>query len=90
MQIPTSRRTETDIGHGGIPDGKTRNQIDFILSSQPGIVEYCSVITNVDVGSDHRIVRAKILIDKKLERLKIIKTQRKSKTESSETKGEKT
>ena len=30
-----------------------KNQIDFILSSQHGIIEDCSVITNVDIGSDH-------------------------------------
>ena len=29
------------------PDGYTKNQIDFILSSQRGIVEDCSVITSV-------------------------------------------
>ena len=37
------------------------------------------MITNVDIGSDHRMVRAKIRIDKKLARLKIIKAQKKSK-----------
>ncbi|XP_072051533.1 uncharacterized protein [Amphiura filiformis] len=59
------------------PNGITKNQIDFILSSQRGIVEDCSVITSVDIGSDHRMVRAKIHIDRKLARLKIIRNQKK-------------
>ncbi|XP_072046347.1 uncharacterized protein [Amphiura filiformis] len=61
------------------PNGITKNQIDFILSSQHGIVEDCSVITSVGISSDHRMVRAKIHIDRKLARLKIIRNQKKSK-----------
>lgn len=59
------------------PDGKTRNQIDFILCSQRGIVKNCEVITNVDIASDHRMVRATICINKKLARLKFINNKRK-------------
>ena len=62
------------------PDGNTKNQIDFILSSQRGIVEDCSVITSVDIGSDHRMVRAKVRISRKLARLKIIKKIKRKKT----------
>lgn len=61
------------------PDGNTKNQIDFILSSQRGIVEDCGVITNVDIGSDHRMIRARIHINRKLARLKIIRNRKKSK-----------
>ncbi len=42
------------------PDGKIRNQIDYILSSQRGIIQDCEVFTRVDIGSDHRMVRAKV------------------------------
>ncbi|XP_072018244.1 craniofacial development protein 2-like [Amphiura filiformis] len=61
------------------PGGKIRNQIDFVLSSQRGILQNCEVITNVDIGSDHRMIRAKILLNKKLARLKFIKNSKKSK-----------
>ena len=54
------------------PGGVTKNQIDFILSSDWKIVQNCEVITKVDIGSDHRMVRARVEIDKKLMRLKRI------------------
>ena len=38
-------------------------------------IEDCEVITKVDVGSDHRMVRAKLKINKKLIMLKHIKQQ---------------
>ena len=64
------------------PNGKTRNQIDFILSSQRGILRNCEVITKVDIGSDHRMVRAKIVLNKKLARLNFINNKRKSKLDA--------
>ena len=58
------------------PGGVTKNQfdfiIDFILSSDRKIVRNCEVITNVDIGSDNRMVRARVEIAKKLMRLKRI------------------
>ena len=54
----------------------TKNQIDFILSSDWKIVQNCEVITKVDIGSDHRMVRARVEIDKKLMRLKRIQKQK--------------
>ena len=35
------------------PGGATKNQIDFILTSDRKIVRNCEVITKVDIGSDH-------------------------------------
>ena len=58
------------------PGGVTKNQIDFILSSDRKIVQNCEVITKVDIGSDHRMVRARVEIDKKLMRLKRIQRQK--------------
>ena len=52
------------------PGGVTKSQIDFILSSDRKIVRNCEVITKVNIGSDHRMVRARVEIDKKLMRLK--------------------
>ena len=58
------------------PEGVTKNQIDFIRSSDRKIVRNCEVITKVDIGSDHRMVRARVEIDKKLMRLKRIQKQK--------------
>ena len=58
------------------PGGVAKNQIDFILSSDRKIVRNCEVITKVDIGSDHRMIRARVEIDKKLMRLKRIQKQK--------------
>ena len=39
-------------------------------------MQNCEVITKVDIGSDHRMVRARVEIDKKLMRLKRIQRQK--------------
>ena len=46
------------------PGGVTKNQTDFMLSSNRNIVGNCEVITKVDIGSDHRMVRARAEINK--------------------------
>ena len=58
------------------PGGVTKNQIDFILSSDRKTVRNCVVITKVDIGSDHRMVRARVEIGKKLMRPKRIQKQK--------------
>ena len=62
---------------GGMP----KNQTDFILSSDRKTVTNCEVITKVDIGSDHRMVRARVEINKKLMRLKKIQKQTRLKLE---------
>jgi len=59
------------------PNGKTRNQIDYIMSNQRAIINNCEVITKVDIASDHRMVRATVTINTKLSRLKFINNKRK-------------
>ena len=54
----------------GSPRECGQKLIDFILSSDRKIVETCEVITKVDISSDHRMVRARVEINKKLMRLK--------------------
>ena len=44
------------------PVGMTQIRNDFILSSDRKIVGNCEVITTVDIGSDHRMARAKVEI----------------------------
>ena len=40
----------------------------------------CEVITKADIGSDHRLVRTTLRINKRLARLKTIKKAKKTKT----------
>lgn len=44
------------------PNGKTRNEIDYIMCNKKDIVEDVTVINSVSLGSDHRMVRAKLRI----------------------------
>ena len=48
----------------------TKNQIDFIMSSDRKIARNCEVITKVNIGSDHIVVRARTEKSKKIMRLK--------------------
>ena len=55
------------------PDGETRNQTDFALCKQRGIVAKGEPITMDDVGSDHRLVGMTVGMKKRLARLNAIK-----------------
>ncbi|GFO38583.1 endonuclease-reverse transcriptase [Plakobranchus ocellatus] len=55
------------------PDGTARNQIDFIMTSERSTSKDCGVITKIEIDSDHRMVRARIVINSRLERLRRIK-----------------
>ena len=57
------------------PDGKTKNEIDFILSDNPGIVQDVEVLGKIR-SSDHRMVRCKIRLDLKRERGKLVKSRK--------------
>ena len=48
----------------------TKNQTNFIMSSDRKIVGNGEVITKVDIGSDRRMARARVEINKKLMRQK--------------------
>ena len=50
------------------PNGETHNMIDYIICDNKRLLMDVGVITKVDVGSDHRFVRAKVRINKKKER----------------------
>lgn len=50
------------------PDGKTKNEIDFILTNKKAIVEDVSVLNNFEYNSDHRLVRAIVKINHKTKR----------------------
>ncbi len=54
------------------PDGKTKNEIDFILTNKPKIIQDVTVINKVNTGSDHRMIMCKVKIDTRLERIKLM------------------
>ena len=56
------------------PDGTTRNEIDFIMTTKKRIFSDVSVIAKVKTGSDHRIVRGTLNINVKLERSRLVKS----------------
>ena len=58
------------------PGGVNKNQIDFILSSDRKTVLNCDVITKIDIGSDHQMVRPRENRKKKLMRLKRFQKQK--------------
>lgn len=53
------------------PDGKTKNEIDYIMTNNKSIMKDVNVLNSFDVGSDHRMVRSIICINKKLERRRL-------------------
>ena len=45
------------------PDGVTKTEIDYIPTNRPDIVTYVTVINQVNIGSDHRLVMSNIKLD---------------------------
>ncbi|GFS20103.1 mRNA cap guanine-N7 methyltransferase-like [Elysia marginata] len=58
------------------PGGSYKNQIDFILTNDRSMFRNTEIITKVDIGSDHRMVRSTVSVNKKLTRLKRIKKRK--------------
>lgn len=58
------------------PKGNT-SEIDFIISDQKIIFTDCCALNRFNVGSDHRLVRAKIKINCHKERIKLVNTTKK-------------
>ena len=57
------------------PNGETRNEIDFILSADPSLVQSVEVLGKVK-WSDHRLVRSRISLNLKRERVKLFKRKK--------------
>lgn len=49
-------------------DGRTKNEIDFIISNRKSIVKNVIVLNRFTTGSDHRMVRAKVILNTRTER----------------------
>ncbi|XP_045492403.1 craniofacial development protein 2-like [Colias croceus] len=56
------------------PDGRTKNEIDFIMTTKRQIFKDVSVIHRVKTGSDHRMVRGILNINVKRERSRLMKS----------------
>lgn len=54
------------------PDGRTRNEIDFILANRNYIIQDVNVLNKFHTGSDHRLVRTKLVVNQKFERRKMM------------------
>lgn len=53
-------------------DGRTKNEIDFIISNQKSIVKNVTVLNRFTTGSDHRMVRAKVVLNTRKERERMV------------------
>ena len=52
------------------PNGSVKNEIDYILCNCPHLVQDVEVINRFNTGSDHRLLRAKLIMDTKQDRKK--------------------
>ena len=57
------------------PDGSTKNEIDFIMVNQESTIENLTVLNRVNVGSDHRLVRARFNFNTNIDRAKLVKSK---------------
>eukprot|EP00794_Sanderia_malayensis_P002426 gene2426-2793_t len=54
------------------PNGETRNEINYILANK-NMIQNVNVIKRVNIGSDHRMVRSRIKMNTRLERMKMMR-----------------
>ena len=54
------------------PNGETFNQIDYILTTKNVQVHDVSTINKMHTGSDHRLVRARVKLNTKIARKKLV------------------
>lgn len=55
------------------PDGVTKNEIDYIITNHKSIVKNVTVLNNFSTGSDHQMVRAKVMLNTRFQRSKLVK-----------------
>jgi len=54
-------------------DGRTKNEIDYIISNRKSIVKNVTVLNRFTTGSDHRMVRAKVVLNTRTERERMVR-----------------
>lgn len=58
------------------PDWSTKNEIDYIMGNKEDIFQDLEILGKFNTGSDHKIVRAKLQTDEKMERWKMAKSHK--------------
>ena len=66
------------------PDGKTKNEIDYIMTDKPNMITYVRVINRINIGSDHRMLMSNIRLDTKAERKKLLRKKETTKVDTRE------
>ena len=54
------------------PGGEVKNEIDQLICNDKNIIQDSSVLTTINIGSDHRMLRAKVRINTQKEKRKLI------------------
>lgn len=57
-------------------DGRKKNEIDYIFSNRKKIVHDVLVLNRFSTGSDHRMIRTKVVLNTKPERVKMMERRR--------------
>ena len=58
------------------PDGKTNNEINYIMTDKPSMITDVRVINRINIGSDHRMLMSNIRLDTKAERKKLLREKK--------------
>ena len=64
------------------PDGKTKNEIDYIMTDKPNMIT--DVRNRINIGSDHRMLMSNIRLDTKAERKKLLRKKKPPKVDTRE------
>ena len=65
-------------------DGKTKNEIDYIMTGKPNMITDVRVIIRINIGSDHRMLMSNIILDMKAERKKLLRKKKPPKVDTRE------
>ena len=66
------------------PDGKTKNEIDYVMTDKPNMITDVRVINRINIGSDHRMLMSNIRLDTKAERKKLLRKKKPPKVDTRE------
>ena len=66
------------------PEGKTKNEIDYIMTDKPNIITDVRVINRINIGSDHRMLMNNIKLDTKAEGKKLLRKKKPPKVDTRE------
>ena len=64
------------------PDGKTKNEIDYIMTDKPNMITYIRFINRINIGSDNRMLVSNIRVD--TERKKLLRKKKPQKVDTRE------